>query len=75
MEEVFRMYAMSDDEANGEPTELDSDHDDFATPLHGPGPPALADGPSNPLSGNYGATTLTLISIEVACPVCGVPVT
>ena len=29
MEEVFRMYAMSDGEANGEPAELDSDHDDF----------------------------------------------
>ena len=29
MEEVFRMYAMSDGEANGTPAEFESEHDDF----------------------------------------------
>jgi hypothetical protein len=28
MEEVFRMYAMSDGDPAGEPLELDPDHDD-----------------------------------------------
>jgi len=29
MKEVFRMYAMNDGNLNGEPAELDPDHEDF----------------------------------------------